>query len=285
MYNCGKSLAFSIRSILNQTWEDWELLVIDDGSTDDTLEVVRSFMDPRLKVSADGTHKGLVFRLNEAIHKSRGKYFARMDGDDVAFPDRLQRQTRFLEANELVDLVGCAVIVFDKSGSPVGTRRVAENHVEICRRPWAGFPLPHPTWLGRSEWFRKHGYDARAVRAEDQVLLLRAYAASCFACLPEILQGYQESELVLGRILRGRFSFTRAVFQNFCQRKEYATALSGTLEQCIKGLADIFAISTGLNYRILRHRALPVATEMARRWSEVWTRVQLETQPRILCGK
>jgi hypothetical protein len=206
-----------------------------------------------------------------------------MDGDDVAFPNRLRRQVEFLTENANVDLVGCGILVFGDNGVVLGVRRVAENHGEICRRPWAGFHLPHPTWMGRMEWFRSHRYDAKAIRAEDQELLLRTYSTSCFSCLPEILQGYREDQLVLRNILRGRCSFTIAVFSDFFERKQYFTAIGAALGQCAKALVDVFAISTGLNHQILRHRARPVRTEIVECWSDVWERVQDHTEPILSC--
>jgi len=273
-YNCERTVVASVRSILKQSFQDWELLVMDDGSTDRTLEMVHSFQDSRIKMHADGKHLGLVPRLNQAVVMSDGKYFARMDADDVAYPERLERQMDYLRRHPAIDVVACGLVVFGEGGLALGTRRFEQCHDGICSRPWAGFPMPHPTWMGRTEWFRTHPYDARAVRAEDQVLLLRSYRNSRFACLPEILQGYQESRLVLRSILRGRFSFTNAVFREYCSRGAYFTALCGTMEQSAKAVLDILAITTGLNYRILRHRALPTAEDAVRRWSDVWLEVK-----------
>ena len=278
-FNCEKTLAVAVRSILNQTYDHWKLLLMEDGSSDRTLEVARSFCDPRISVFTDGSHKGLVPRLNEAVAMSHGEYFARMDGDDIAFPNRLRRQVEFLTENANVDLVGCGILVFGDNGIALGVRHGAENHAEICRRPWSGFPLPHPTWMGRIEWFRSHGYDAKAIRAEDQELLLRTFSTSCFSCLPEILQGYREDELVLHKILRGRYSFTIAVIRDFFERKQYFTAIHGALGQCAKALVDFFAISTGFNHKILRHRARPMRTEIVECWSDVWERVQDRKEP------
>src|ERR1039458_2052600 len=87
-FNCEKTLAVAIHSILNQTYSNWELLLMEDGSSDRTPEVAQSFSDPRISVFADQSHKGLVPRLNQAVAMSRGKYFARMDADDVAYPER-----------------------------------------------------------------------------------------------------------------------------------------------------------------------------------------------------
>ena len=275
VYNCERTLAASVQSILNQTFENWELLILDDGSADRTVEVAQSFQDKRIRVVADGEHKGLVARLNQAIQMGGGKYFARMDGDDVAYPARLERQVDYLERHLEVDLVGCSMLVFGKDGATLGCRPSPETHEELCQRPSGGFHIWHPTWMGRMQWFRAQRYDPNAIRAEDQVLLLRTYLTSRFACLPEILQGYQEGRLFLSKILRGRYTFTIAACREFLKRKKYFLAIECALEQSAKAIVDLFAIYSGLNHKILRHRARPVATEVARRWSEVWTRVNM----------
>ena len=111
-FNCEKTLAIAIRSILNQTYGNWELLLMEDGSSDRTLEVARSFSDPRISVFTDHSHKGRVPRLNQAVAMSRGEYFARMDADDVAYPERLERQAEYLAWHPDIDLLGCGILVF-----------------------------------------------------------------------------------------------------------------------------------------------------------------------------
>jgi glycosyltransferase involved in cell wall biosynthesis len=274
VFNNEKTLATAIRSILSQTYGSWELLVMDDGSADGTLEVARSFRDARIIVFTDHSHKGLVPRLNQAVEMSRGKYFARMDGDDIAYPERFERQTKYLEEHPEVDLLGCGMLVFRGDGVAIGCRPVRNTHEEICQRPSGGFCIGHPTWMGRMQWFRGHPYDAKAVRAEDQVLLLRSYLTSRFACLPEILCGYQEDGLVLGKMLRSRYGFAAAVFREYFERRKYFTALGGILRQCAKASADILATTTGLNYLLLGHRARLLSPASLRRWAEVWTQVK-----------
>jgi glycosyltransferase involved in cell wall biosynthesis len=274
VFNCEKTLAIAIRSILNQTYGNWQLLLMDDGSTDRTLEVARSFDDPRISVLSDHSHKGLVPRLNQAIEMSRGEYFARMDGDDVAYPERLERQTKYLEQHPEVDLLGCGMLVFKGDGVAVGSRSVPETHEEICQRPAAGFCIGHPTWMGRTAWFRAHPYDASAIHTEDQVLLLKSYLTSCFACLPKILCGYQEDRLVLRKILRARYGFTAAVLREFFERGEYFTAAGAMLRQFVKAFVDVFAITTGLDYLVLRHRARSLDQVNLQQWAEVWSRVR-----------
>src|SRR6516164_1614607 len=148
-FNCEETLAVAIRSILSQSCEDWELLVMEDGSGDGTLEVARSFSDSRISVISDASHKGLVARLNQAVEISLGKYFARMDADDVAYPERFERQVEYLERHPQVDLVGCHMLMFRDGGIAFGCRLTPENHEVICDQPASGFRIAHATLMGR----------------------------------------------------------------------------------------------------------------------------------------
>src|SRR5260370_39399684 len=118
--NCESTVRAAVQSILNQTFNDWELLVIDDGSSDQTVNLVRTYVDPRIRVFADGKHEGLVARLNQAIGLSRGRYFARMDGDDISYPERLALQVEFMTQHSETDLVGGGVLTRGGGGRLLG---------------------------------------------------------------------------------------------------------------------------------------------------------------------
>jgi glycosyltransferase involved in cell wall biosynthesis len=283
-FNCGETLAVAIRSILNQTYKNWELLVMEDGSSDRTLEVARSFSDPRISVLSDYSHKGLVPRLNQAVTTSHGEYFARMDADDVAYPKRLERQVEYLQQHPEVDLLGCPMLMFKDDGITIGCRPTPETHEEICRQPSSGFRIAHATLMGRTSWFRAHPYDPHNPRAEDQVLLLRNYATSHFACLPEILYGCREDRLRLRKILVGRYGFVKGAVTEFLSRRKYITAGGAVLKQLGKAHVDVFAVLTGLNYRVLAHRARPLQPEQLQRWAEVWSQLQDGMNSEVLDG-
>jgi glycosyltransferase involved in cell wall biosynthesis len=246
---------------------------MEDGSSDRTLEVARSFCDPRISVFTDHIHKGLVTRLNQAVAVSHGQNFARMDADDVAYPERLERQVEYLQRHEEVDLLGCGMLVFKSDGIAQGCRPAPETHEEICRRPSDGFRIGHPTWMGRTAWFRAHPYDANATRAEDQVLLLRSYASSRFACLPEILCGYREDKLALRKILRSRYSFATAAFGECIKRKGYLSAIGSLSRHSGKAFLDTLAVVTGLKYVLLPHRARSLDAAGQQQWAKVWSQL------------
>src|SRR5271156_6143991 len=201
-YNSAATLELSIRSLLNQSYSDFELLLCDDGSDDQSVAIAHSFDDPRLVCWSDGRRRRLAARLNECIDRARGRYLARMDADDVAYPDRLARQLAFLETQTEVDLCGAGAMVFGKHGRPLWRFRPAREHAGITRSPFRGFPLWHPLWMGRIEWFRRWRYEESAWLAQDQELLLRSYRLSRFANLPEVLLGYRRERVTLRKLFR-----------------------------------------------------------------------------------
>lgn len=192
IYNAGEYLRMAVVSIIEQSVLDWELLIIDDGSTDNALALIADINDNRIKIIRDGLNKGLAARLNEAIDLARGKYIARMDQDDISYPERFSRQVEVLNRNMCLDMVAVRAVSIDEDGQLLCERPYILTHEEICRAPWRGFYLPHPTWMGRTEWFRKHRYSLPAhYFCEDQELLLRSYAQSHFGTVNEILFAYR----------------------------------------------------------------------------------------------
>jgi glycosyltransferase involved in cell wall biosynthesis len=218
--NSSATVAHAIESVLAQQFSDWELIIIDDGSTDGTAEAVRRFGDPRIRLVEHAGNCGLATRLNEAVRLAAGEFFARMDGDDVMYPERLRLQYEFLQLHPEIDLVGGAVLVFRGDGVRLGMRGGCRTHEEICARPWSSFPIAHPTWTGRTAWFRNHPYPEEMIRAQDQALLLRSYRSSCFATLGEIVLGYREERLTLAKVLLGRYY---AMLAHLITAREYGT--------------------------------------------------------------
>jgi hypothetical protein len=272
VYNCAGTIARAIASILNQTLAEWELLIVDDGSTDSSWEIAASFRDPRVVVKRGAANRGLPVRLNECVSLARGRFFARMDGDDIAYPERLQCQLESLRSHDEVDLVGGAVVVFKEDGVAFGTRRAPLRHEQIAARPWSGFPMPHPTWMGRTEWFLRNPYSPDALQNEDQALLFRTHRSSRFANVPQIVLGYREDGLSLKKILRARMAMGKMMIRA-CRRPEMvANAALGVAGLAAKGLTDTIAIGTGLGYSVLRHRAGSIRPEEASEWRSVWER-------------
>ena len=271
--NCEKTLSAAVQSIINQTYSNWELILIDDGSEDRTVEVAKRFhQDNRIRVFADGLNQQLPVRLNQAIALSRGKYFARMDGDDISYPERLQRQVEYLESHAEIDLLGTSYINFDANGRATGVTPSQASHAQICSRPWVSFGLLHPTWMGKIDWFCKYQYRADAIRMEDYDLMLRSYQNSRFAALPEILFGYRVGSLSLKKSLIGRYHLGIALGKKALVAKNHKFAV-GMLTQVAKSLVEMVVIPTGLGVKVLRHRyGKPIEEPELIQWSQIWER-------------
>ena len=229
--------------------------------------------DRRIRVLIDGRARGITARLNQAISLgSESKFFARMDGDDVSYPDRFERQIDLLEADPRSDLLGTSVLVFADAGEVLGWRQVPRVHREICARPESGFPMAHPTWCGKRAWFQRWGYDERAVGCEDQDLLRRSWRESRFSNLTEILLGYREHQIRLPAALRTRWSTVASVARAEA-RGDWSTAVRAGLEQTAKAAAEATAWATRRDDWVRSRQREPLRQSDMVAWANVWKRL------------
>ncbi|MFS8930206.1 glycosyltransferase family 2 protein [Cupriavidus taiwanensis] len=265
--NGAKTIVSAVRSILDQTFDDFELVVLDDGSTDNTVALIQGLKDPRVRLISDGRQLGLAQRLNQGLDLARGRYLARMDADDLSFPERLRRQFEFLELHTDIDLLGCRVAIFRNDGSIVGFHPFRRTHEAICAHPWRGFPMPHPTWMGRLAWFRKHRYRIPEVRrAEDQELLLRSCTESRFACLDETLLAYRQGHYSVRSTLIARRAVLQVQLQTFARRQQWTNALLAAVSSIVKIAVDVLAALPGMDRRLAFRRVEdPVPQSIAKR--------------------
>lgn len=203
VYNSEAYLKEAIDSILAQTFIDFELVIIDDGSTDSSAKIILSYNDPRIKYFKNETNKGLVFSLNRAVNEATGNYIARMDADDISLPERLEKQLAYLKKGNAA-LVASRVKLIDAGGKPMPDWKEDYDHVsfrQIKNYLRISNCIAHPTVLGRTDLFRKYGYRAEQKYSEDYDLWLRLVADGCR------IEKLSES-LLLYRVLPN--SFTRS---------------------------------------------------------------------------
>jgi len=186
VFNCEKYISNSINSILNQTFKDWELILINDNSSDSTLKIIKLFNDPRIRVINNIETLGLAACLNFCIDNARGIFFARMDGDDVMFNSRLEIQYKHLIENENIDIVGTNAIIIDQDDNIIGSR-ISKVSKDINQLFNNGGLFIHPSILGRTEWFKKNQYNQKFLRCQDLELWARTIDNSNF----EILNSFQ----------------------------------------------------------------------------------------------
>lgn len=184
--NSEEYLEKSILSVINQTYSNWELLLIDDGSTDSSLKIAKSFLDDsRVSVISDGLNKGLHFRLNELIQMAKGKYFCRMDADDIMMVNRIDTQVQYLLLNENVDVIGSHAYSIDNNDRIYGYRGGSNNSIKSYKEVLFSSMFIHPTVMGKLSWFLDNLYRDYN-RMEDYELWLRTYNSSVFRiqCIP-----------------------------------------------------------------------------------------------------
>ena len=189
-WNPGPLLLDAIKSVFCQTLQDWELILVDDGSNDKSVELAKKISDPRVKLLHDGEHRGLPWRLNQIIDLARGKYIARLDADDLMHPERLERQVTFLEAHPEIDVVDTAAYVLNARREPVGVRGTEslEQPDSFVALKW-GVVL-HPSVVARRSWYVQNRYDPSYPRAEDRELFVRTLKITRFGHLLDPLYFY-----------------------------------------------------------------------------------------------
>jgi glycosyltransferase involved in cell wall biosynthesis len=270
MRNSARTIEVAVRSVLVQTLSDFEFIIIDNGSSDESAALVAAIDDPRIRLVRETVVTVLAARLNQAVALSRGEFIARMDADDICFPDRLERQISELRARKHLHVVGCAAVVFRDDAILVGQLPFAATHDEIVARPFSGFPFPHPTWCGRADWFRDNPYGVIPPTAEDQDLLLRTFHRSQFGCLREVLLGYRQNELSLRKLLNGRRAYISSLLRLSQHDHEARVPVAkGVIINVVKGAADVVLMVSGLKSWAQRRRLVAVQPSTADRWNRL----------------
>jgi glycosyltransferase involved in cell wall biosynthesis len=257
--NVAATVDLAIRSVVDQTFAEWELVVVDDGSSDDTPARLQRWadLDGRIRVHVDGAAKGISARLNQGVHLAEGEYVARMDGDDISLPERLAVQVAHLREHPDVDLVGAGEMVFSSNGDLRGYRLGPPDHPAITAAVLSGIPVSHPTWVGRRDWFLRNPYDLTAAACEDQELLLRAHATSTYANVPDVLLAYREDRIKLRRSLEARAASASYLLRYGRTRRALLPAAVAASSQYVRGARDAVAVLIGRQEWVMRRRVVP----------------------------
>ncbi|WP_138495940.1 glycosyltransferase family 2 protein [Paenibacillus pinistramenti] len=188
-YNTRKYIKDAVDSILNQSFKDFEFVIIDDCSTDGTLEYLRGLKDPRIRLITHSSNKGLVYSLNEGLNMADGKYIARMDSDDISARHRFERQYAYMEEHPEVGVLGTYMTLYHNSQhipKPV-------THEEICCWQLFYCCMGHPTVFMRNSVMQKHKirYNPDFLHAEDYEIWNRLSEVTRIENLPEYLFAYR----------------------------------------------------------------------------------------------
>lgn len=192
VFNAAPYVQAAVDSILNQSYSDYEFIIIDDGSTDQSPKLLRAYTDPRITLLTNDQNIGLTLSLNRGLAVARGRYVARMDADDISLPDRFKRQIEFLDLHPEIDVLGTHMEIISKDGQGIGQYSVPTTHGAIIWSLLFGLAIAHPTvFIRRDALMRVGGYSSDVLRAQDFALWTEMSKTSRFANLPEVLHQYR----------------------------------------------------------------------------------------------
>lgn len=189
-YNAEQYIAEAIDSIIDQTFSDFEFIIVDDGSTDRTWEIVQEYAnkDDRIVPLRNEKNMNICHALNRGIDAARGKYIARMDADDWSYPDRLEKQYKYMEAHPDIVISGGTMEVCDENLNVLNERRYNLTDEAIRKKLFRYSPFCHATTIYKSDAAKKvHGYNAQLYDAEDYDFYFRLGQSGKFANLTDTL--------------------------------------------------------------------------------------------------
>jgi glycosyltransferase involved in cell wall biosynthesis len=190
VYNAANYLLEAIESILNQSFKDFELIIINDGSTDDSEIIINSILDKRIRYIKNDGNKGLIYTLNRGIEEATGVYIVRMDADDVSLPTRFEKQYAYMEQNPDVGACGTYAAYI---GNRIGVWQYPVLDTEIRYRLMWGSSIIHPSAIIRKSVLTQHNikYNEQYLAAEDYKLWVDIAKVSKLYNIPEILLQYR----------------------------------------------------------------------------------------------
>lgn len=238
VYNAARYLARAVDSILAQSFTDFELLALEDGSIDESADILRTYaaQDSRVRILG-GDHRGLCHRLNEGIASARGAWLARMDADDIARPDRFDRQWKLAGQSPEIVAIGGGFLLIDDDDDPICTHLPAATHAELVEGLLAGYgsQLCHPAVLLRRDAVQQvGGYRTEYESAEDVDLFLRLAEVGRLAAVPAIMLHYRRHlrSMSLHQRTRQQAAHDAAVRAGWASRgREMPAAVQTRLEQ------------------------------------------------------
>lgn len=196
-HNAQKYISRAIESILNQTFKKFELIIINDSSTDKTLDIIKSFSkkDSRVKIVNNDTRLDIAHSLNKGISLAKSNIIARMDADDIAFSNRLELQYKLISSSKNIAVVGANIVIMDATENEIATRSYPDESVKLKECLFKYSPFAHPVVMFKKNMFEEVGrYNPKYSPTEDLDLWFRLGSKYEFKSIPEPLLKYRLSE-------------------------------------------------------------------------------------------
>jgi len=247
IFNAQKDLCAAIESVLHQSFGNFEFLIVDDGSTDQSVEIVRSYDDPRIRLLVQPNNLGLVAALNRGISEARGEYIARMDGDDISLPERLALQCEAM-LNQQLDICGADWAQMDAQGNQFGVLYAPQQLDEVIATLTTTVPYAHGSVMMRKSFLDRHQLLYRSGFSEDYQLWIRFLEQGArFGAVSAVLYLHRSHQQ----------SITSTKFKEQSDsasqlRREFVTNNLNTCQTALQTLNDRFsALSKALQVHVL----------------------------------
>lgn len=259
-YNAEAYLADAIKSVIVQTYQNWELILIDDGSTDNSLLIANQIAqrDSRIRIISDGMNKKLATRLNQIIIEAKGYYIARMDADDLMHSERLEKQLKFLLDNTQYDLVSTSLISIRDNNEVIGTRTYLPKKVTKQDALLGQSGILHASILAKASWYRRNTYNESTALAQDYELWLKAAIKEDIKVgfLTEYLYYYrEEGNVTKQKMIKGyntQIAIINRYYEGILTARSYKVVM---LKFNVKKLIVKIADSLNLMHLILQRRS------------------------------
>lgn len=261
-YNCEAFLAAAIKSVIAQTYENWELILVDDGSNDNSLSVAKSFTDPRIRLISDGKNKKLSARLNQIISEAKGEYIARMDADDMLDPCRLEKQVTILKKNPSIDLVSTGIASISNDNKIRGIRNYHNVKLSKYDIVAGNIGIVHASILVRKSWYLRNQYK-EGIIAEDYELWNRAYFNNDLNCykISEPLYYYREDGNVTYPKLMSAYKNQISIISQYIKDLSFIEFLKINLKMYLKILIVFILNLLGMLGILLSRRSSDALTD------------------------
>ena len=254
-YNEENYLLDMVRSVFAQTFADWELVLLDDGSTDNSFKIAQSIDDPRVRVFANERNLGRSASRNRLNSLACGKYIAVFDADDMWSTTKIAKQLELIESEPDIDIVGTGTCYLDQNDEPSGHYYPPPTHAQICGQSGRTILLSHSSLLGKKIWFQNNPYNESIPLAIDFNLLFRTYKHSTFANVPEPLYYYRlDKSFDLKKQFTARCVIAAFLFEHYKNTGQLAKALASATIQYGKFAATVLMFATGLRKRLMAKR-------------------------------
>lgn len=273
-YESADTLPRALASLAAQSLDDWECVVVDDGSTDHPRDVVERFDDRRVRFDRFDTNLGRGAARQRALELARGKYLCMLDADDWYFPDKLALQTERMERDADLRVLSGSMAIVDEGrrldglrprATPDGTSRVFDR--------LACPPVPHAPSMVLLERARQHRYDPTLTRSQDTDWMLRLLRGGRYAVLPEAVYAYCETPSAFGRKIGRSTLCTMRLFWKHRRRRPLAAA-ARVAQTAVKGGAYALLLGLGLGRRVAAGKSRPPTEDDRLRYDAAWNSVE-----------